>query len=118
MEVERSLDSFSNCQEELVSEAIPDELTISKIENIFLKELSEKFLHAIQNTDAGQKTKIIDIDGEYTSLLICKKDQVKEKKVNRIEIENKIFYEKFNQLSNTYISNLRKNANVKILTKE
>lgn len=117
-EVERSLDSFTNCQEELGSEEIPDELTISKIENIFLKELSEKFLHAIQNTDAGQKTKIIDIDGEYTSLLICKKDQIKEKKVNRIEIENKIFYEKFHQLSNTYISNLRKNANVKILTKE
>ena len=37
--------------------------------------------------------------------------------VNREKIETKIFSEKFNQLSNTYLTNLRKNINVKFFAK-
>ena len=58
-----------------------------------------------------------EISGENNILLICDKLDKENQVVNREKIETKIFSEKFNQLSNTYLTNLRKNINIKFFTK-
>ena len=72
----------------------------------------------IQETKVGEMTKEIEINGEISKLLICEK--VRDEKINpkeRKKVENKLFSERYNQLSRTYISNLKKSANIKYINK-
>ena len=50
-------------------------------------------------------------------LKLCKKEVDKKSAVSKIDIEKKIYTQKFNQMANTLISNLRKNTNVKFFNK-
>ena len=97
----------------------PDaQYTITKIKNILSNEISENFLPFIQETEVGKMTKKIEINGEVSKLLICEKiinDKVSPKE--RKKIESKLFSERYNQLSRTYISNLKKSANIKYINK-
>ena len=86
------------------------------IENIRANELSEIFHNELKKTDIGFFTDIIEISGENNILLVCDKFDKENQLVNREKIETKIFSEKFNQLANTYLTNLRKNINVKFFT--
>ena len=92
------------------------DFSVTRLENILANEISEIFLKKIEETPINQISDEIEINGEYSKLLICKKSEDKSAdKKKRIEIENKLFNEKFNQLSRTYISNLRKSANIKYI---
>ena len=86
------------------------------IQNIKANELSEIFFDELEKTKIGSFTNIIDISGENNILLVCDKFDKEKQVVNREKIETKIFAEKFNQLTNTYLANLRKNINVKFFT--
>ena len=70
--------------------------------------LSEIFHDELKKTDIGFFTDIIEISGEDNILLICDKLDKENQIVNREKIETKIFSEKFNQLSNTYLDQSKK----------
>ncbi len=91
-------------------------ISVVSIENIQANELLEIFHDQLKKTDIGFFTDIIEISGENTILLVCDKFDKENQIVNREKIETKIFSEKFNQLANTYLTNLRKNINVKFFT--
>ena len=93
-----------------------ENISFVSIENIKASELSEIFHDELKKTDIGFFTDIIGISGEDNILLVCNKFDKENQIVNREKIETKIFSEKFNQLSNTYLTNLRKNMNVKFFT--
>ena len=93
-----------------------ENISFVSIENIKANELSEIFHDELKKTDIGFFTDIIGISGEDNILLVCNKFDKENQIVNREKIETKIFSEKFNQLSNTYLTNLRKNINVKFFT--
>ena len=93
-----------------------ENISFVSIENIKASELSEIFHDELKKTDIGFFTDIIEISGEDNILLVCDKFNKENQIVNREKIETKIFSEKFNQLSNTYLTNLRKNINVKFFT--
>ena len=94
-----------------------EDISFVTLENIRANEISEIFRDEIKKTDIGLFTNVIEISGENNILLICDKLDKENQVVNREKIETKIFSEKFNQLSNTYLTNLRKNINVKFFTK-
>ena len=94
-----------------------EDISFVTLENIRANEISEIFRDEIKKTDIGLFTNVIEISGENNVLLICDKLDKENQVVNREKIETKIFSEKFNQLSNTYLTNLRKNINVKFFTK-
>ena len=97
---------------------VDDQYTITQIKNILSNEISENFLPLIQETEVGKMTKEIEINGEISKLLICEKitnDKVSPKE--RQKVESKLFSERYNQLSKTYISNLKKSANIKYINK-
>ena len=108
---------INSCNSNLQDE--PDEkYSITQIKDILSSEISEDFLTLIQETKVGEMTKEIEINGEISKLLICEK--VRNEKVNpkeRKKVENKLFSERYNQLSRTYISNLKKSANIKYINK-
>ena len=93
-----------------------EDISFVSIENIKANELLEIFHDELKKTDIGFFTDIIEISGENNILLVCDKFDKENQVVNREKIETKIFSEKFNQLSNTYLTNLRKNINVKFFT--
>ena len=94
-----------------------EDISFVTLENIRANEISEIFRDELRKTDVGFFTNVIEISGENNILLICDKLDKENQVVNREKIETKIFSEKFNQLSNTYLTNLRKNINVKFFTK-
>ena len=93
-----------------------EDISFVSIQNIKANELSEIFFDELEKTKIGSFTNIIDISGENNILLVCDKFDKEKQVVNREKIETKIFAEKFNQLTNTYLTNLRKNINVKFFT--
>ena len=93
-----------------------EDISFVSIQNIKANELSEIFFDELEKTKIGSFTNIIDISGENNILLVCDKFDKEKQVVNREKIETKIFAEKFNQLTNTYLANLRKNINVKFFT--
>ena len=93
-----------------------EDISSVSIENIKANELLEIFHDELKKTNIGFFTDIIEISGENNILLVCDKFDKENQIVNREKIETKIFSEKFNQLANTYLTNLRKNINVKFFT--
>ena len=93
-----------------------EDISFVSIENIKANELLEIFHDELDKTDIGFFTDIIEISGENNILFVCDKFDKENQIVNREKIETKIFSEKFNQLANTYLTNLRKNINVKFFT--
>ena len=93
-----------------------EDISFVSIENIKADELSKIFYDELEKTDIGFFTNIIEISGEKNILLVCDKFDKENQVVNREKIETKIFSEKFNQLANTHLTNLRKNINVKFFT--
>ena len=50
-------------------------------------------------------------------LKLCKKEVDNKGAVSKLDIEKKIYTQKFNQMASTLISNLRKNTNIKFFNK-
>ena len=88
-----------------------------KIQDILAKDLSEDFLYQIKNTEENNFTSAFEVSGEYNILYICEKNESEMKAIPRDIVERQAFSKKFNQLSNTYISNIRKSANIKFFNK-
>ena len=104
-----------SCKEEEV-EGVKD-VKFLKIKDVFAKDLSSDFLKQIENTDEKKFTSTFQIEGEYNIIFVCKKNESEIKAVPRDIVERQAFSKKFNQLSNTFISNIRKSANIKFFNK-
>lgn len=91
-------------------------ISFIKLSNIKANEISDVFMEEIKKTQIDSFSNTIEVAGENNVLLICDKSNKTTNLINREKIETKIFSEKFNQLSNTYLTNLRKNINVKFFT--
>ena len=91
-----------------------DEIDILKIDKVSLNDLSSVFKENLENLNEGDFSKLIENNGEFTFLKLCSKEIDESLKLSKGEIEKMIYAKKFNQLANTLLSNLRKNANVKL----
>lgn len=108
------------CETKASQDSFSKDINFDKINDILSNEMSIDFLKEIQKVNIGEMTKLIESNGEFSILLLCEKNKTQDEKENvkiKEQIERKMFADKFQQLSNTYISNLRKNANIKFLNK-
>ncbi len=94
-----------------------DDIKYLNIKDVVAKDLSDGFLNQIETTQVNQFTNIFEIAGEYNLLLICEKNEPEIKPISRDLVERRAFSKKFNQLANTFISNIRKSANIKFFNK-
>ncbi len=96
---------------------INEEIKFLKIQDMIAKDLSDFFLSQIESTSENSFTKIFELDGDYNLLFVCEKNDSESSHISRETIERRVFSEKFNQLTNTYLSNIRKSTNIKFFNK-
>ncbi len=94
-----------------------DDINILKVDKVSFNDLSQVFKENLENLNEGDLSEIIENNGEFTFLKLCSKEIDESLKISKAEIEKLIYAKKFNQLANTLLSNLRKNANVKLFNK-
>ena len=116
-------DSISLVNKELLKcnepiPVLPDDISAIKIEDVYSNELSDVFRQGIEATEKFKFSKLIENNGEFSLLMLCSIDQEEKSNIpTRDQIENKLYTDRFNQLTNTFIANLRKNANIKFFNK-
>ena len=116
-------DSISLVNKELLKcnepiPVLPDDVSAIKIEDVYSNELSDVFRQGIEATEKFKFSRLIENNGEFSLLMLCSIDQEEKSNIpTRDQIENKLYTNKFNQLTNTFIANLRKNANIKFFNK-
>ena len=88
-----------------------------KFENIKLEEMNEVFKDNLEILEEGETSNIFTNKVEFIMLKLCKKEIDDKNVISKIDIEKQIYSQKFNQMANTLISNLRKNTNIKFFNK-
>ncbi len=104
-----------NC--DMVSETLDNNVDLIKFENIMLDEMNKIFRENLEKLDKGEMTNIFKKEAQYMKLKLCEKEIDNKSVISKTDIEKKIYAQKFNQMANTLISNLRKNTNVKFFNK-
>ena len=101
----------------MISETLKNNVELIKFEKILLDEMNKTFRNNLEILDEGEMTSILKAETEFMRLKLCKKEVDNKSAVSKLDIEKKIYTQKFNQMANTLISNLRKNTNVKFFNK-
>ncbi len=96
---------------------IEGEIKFLKFKDMALKDLSDSFRKQLDVSDEKSFTQVFEIDGEYNLLYVCERKALKSNDISREAIERRAFSKKFNQLTNTYLSNIRKSTNIKFFNK-
>ena len=96
---------------------IEGEIKFLKFKDMALKDLSNLFRKQLDISDEKSFTQVFELDGEYNLLYVCEKKVSKTNNISREAIERRAFSKKFNQLTNTYLSNIRKSTNIKFFNK-
>ncbi len=105
-----------NCKNTKKSK-IEGEIKFLKFKDMALKDLSDSFRKQLDVSDEKSFTQVFEIDGEYNLLYVCERKVLKSNDISREAIERRAFSKKFNQLTNTYLSNIRKSTNIKFFNK-
>ena len=100
-----------------ISETLKNNVELIKFENIMLDEMTKIFSENLQILDEGEMTNTLEKEPEFMRLKLCKKEVDNKSAVSKTDIEKIIYTQKFNQMANTLISNLRKNTTVKFFNK-
>ena len=102
---------------DMISETLKNNVELIKFENIMLEEMTEIFNKNLEILGEGEMTNTLKKESEFMRLKLCKKEVDNKSVVSKTDIEKIIYTQKFNQMANTLISNLRKNTNVKFFNK-
>lgn len=79
--------------------------------------MNEVFKDNLEILEEGETSNIFTNKVEFIMLKLCKKEIDDKNVISKIDIEKQIYSQKFNQMANTLISNLRKNTNIKFFNK-
>ena len=101
----------------MISKTLKDNVELIKFEKILFEEMNKIFRNNLEILNEGEMTNILKKETEFMRLKLCKKEVDNQGAVSKLDIEKKIYTQKFNQMANTLISNLRKNTNVKFFNK-
>ena len=101
----------------MVSETLENDIEVIKFENIMLEEMNEIFSENLERLGEGEMSNIFTNKVEFMRLKLCKKEIDDKNVISKNDIEKIIYTQKFNQMANTLISNLRKNTNIKFFNK-
>ena len=105
--------SCKNIKESEIDEGVK----FLKIKDMASKDLSKLFLEKLEILEEKSFTEVFELDGEHNLLYVCEKKASSSNNISREAIERRAFSKKFNQLTNTYLSNIRKSTNIKFFNK-
>ena len=101
----------------MISKTLKDNVELIKFEKILFEEMNKIFRNNLEILDEGEMTNILKTETQFMRLKLCKKEVDNKSAVSKLDIEKKIYTQKFNQMASTLISNLRKNTNIKFFNK-
>ena len=99
----------------LVNKTVLNSLQFSKIEQVSLEDLSSEIQEEIADKKVGEKTKIFEKDNNFFFFIVCNVSGDEFQEIDEKMIDNKLYYEKVQQLSKTYLKRLNRNSNIKLL---
>ena len=94
--------SCKNIKESEIEEGVK----FLKIKDMASKDLSKLFLEKLEILEEKSFTEVFELDGEHNLLYVCEKKASSSNNISREAIERRAFSKKFNQLTNTYLSNI------------
>ena len=108
-------ENINNCNENFKKNSNIESLRFSKIEQVSLEDLSSEIQEEIADKKVGEKTKIFEKDNNFFFFIVCKVSGDEFQEIDEKMIDNKLYYEKVQQLSKTYLKRLNRNSNIKLL---
>ena len=97
--------------------AINNDITAVKIEDIKASDMISVFLEKLETLEVQMFSSVIEYNNQFSVLKLCDKKNEETEQMKRNKIQSKLYSQKFNQLSNTFLANLRQNANIKFFNK-
>ncbi len=104
-----------NC--DMTTTTLKNNIELIKFESILLEEMNKIFRENLEILKEGEISDILKNEFEFMRLKLCKKEIDNKNVISKNDIEKLIYSQKFNQMANTLISNLRKNTNIKFFNK-
>ena len=108
-------ENVTNCDDNFKNYSNIDSIQLSKIEKLSLEDLSGEIQDEIADKKVGEKTKIFEKDNNFFFFIVCDISGEEFQEIDENMIDNKLYYEKVQQLSKTYLKRLNRNSNIKIL---
>ena len=108
-------ENINNCNDNFKKNSNIESLRFSKIEQVSLEDLSSEIQEEIADKKVGEKTKIFEKDNNFFFFIVCKVSGDEFQEIDEKMIDNKLYYEKVQQLSKTYLKRLNRNSNIKLL---
>ena len=108
------LDIDCNKTENISNNDLVKELNVK---DVVAKDISPEYLKYIEETSKTSFSQLFELDGEYNLIYVCNKIENEVPSISRENVERRAFSKKFNQLSNTFLSNVRKSTNIKFFNK-
>ena len=96
---------------------INDDITAVKIEDIKASDKIGIFLEQLEALEVQMFSNVIEYNNQFSVLKLCDKKNEETEQMKRNKIQSKLYSQKFNQLSNTFLANLRQNANIEFFNK-
>ena len=96
---------------------INDDITAVKIEDIKASDMIGIFLEQLETLEVQMFSNVIEYNNQFSVLKLCDKKNEETEQMKRNKIQSKLYSQKFNQLSNTFLANLRQNANIEFFNK-
>lgn len=97
--------------------AINNDITAVKIEDIKASDMISVFLEKLETLEVQMFSNVIEYNNQFSVLKLCDKKNEETEQMKRNKIQSRLYSQKFNQLSNTFLANLRQNANIKFFNK-
>ena len=108
-------ESVINCSDNFKESSNVESIKFSKIDKVSLEDLSIEIQEEIADKKVGETTKIFERDNNFFFFIVCKVYGEDFQEIDENMIDNKLYYEKVQQLSKTYLKRLNRNSNIKIL---
>lgn len=96
---------------------INNDISAVKIEDIKASDMISVFLEALETLEVQMFSSVIEYNNQFSVLKLCNKKNQETEEMKRNKIQSKLYSQKFNQLSNTFLANLRQNANIEFFNK-
>ena len=110
----KKLDVDCNNPENISNDSSVKELNVK---DVMAKDISADYLKYLEDTSENNFSQLFEVDDEYNLIYVCNKSEEGSPLISRESVERRAFSKKFNQLSNTFLSNVRKSANIKFFNK-
>ena len=104
-----------NCDENFSEFTKSKSVKYTRIDQLVLKDVSSDIQKELAEKKIGETTRIFEKNNNFFFFLICKISGDEIREIDENIIDQKIYFKKVQQLSQTYLKRLNRNSNIKLL---